>query len=70
MIQLPSVLRSATAVARIAMLAAGLSGAWAAQAANCTDAPVSGRNYYISNKDSGLQLDVWRAAQNAGAPVV
>jgi len=70
MSQLHPVLRSATKVARIAMLAAGLSGAWAAHAANCTDAPVSGRSYYITNKDSGLQLDVSGNSKKVGAPVI
>ena len=73
MIQTPpilSILRSATAAARIAMLAAGLSAASVAQAANCSDAPVSGHIYNIVNKDSGLQLDVAYSSQNIGADVV
>lgn len=56
--------------ARIALVALGLCAAWAANAANCSDAPVSGRAYYIVNKDSGLQLDVFRGSQDAGAAVI
>jgi hypothetical protein len=62
--------KSAASAARMAVLAAGVSFTWAAQAANCTDAPVSGRSYYIVNKDSGLQLDVSGASQNAGASII
>lgn len=57
-------------MARIVMFAAGLSLAWTANAANCTDAPVSGRDYYIVNKDSGLQLDVIHGSRDVGADII
>lgn len=62
--------RRAASAARMAVFAAGLSAGWAAHAANCTDAPVSGRAYYVVNKASGLQLDVGGYAQNTGASVI
>jgi len=61
---------SATAIVRVALVAAGLSAAGAAGAANCTDPPVNGTKYYIVNKDSGLQLDVAQASSNNGASVL
>jgi hypothetical protein len=57
-------------MARVALLAAGMSVGWAAQAANCSDAPVSGRAYYIVNKDTGLQLDVSSGSMNTGASII
>ena len=56
-------------MARLALLAASLS-AGAANAANCTDAPVSGRSYFIVNKSSGLQLDVASFSHQAGGKVI
>jgi len=53
-----------------ALLAIGLSFAGTASAANCSDAPVSGVKYYVVNKDSGLQLDVYQASSADGASVV
>ena len=60
---------SASAV-RLLTLAAGLMATWSANAANCTDAPVSGRSYYIVNKASGLQLDVAYGSTKVGADVI
>ena len=69
---LTGLFRHAAPAARLAVLAAGLSaGATnAAQAANCTDAPVSGRSYFIVNKASGLQLDVAGYSRDPGAKVI
>jgi hypothetical protein len=67
---IPGLAGSAASAARIVLLAAGLSTACAAHAANCSDAPVSGRSYYIVNKNSGLQLDVSGYSMTAGAEVV
>ncbi|MGM9488569.1 RICIN domain-containing protein [Ideonella sp. YS5] len=52
------------------MLAAGLSVAGAASAANCSDPPVSGNKYYVVNKDSGLQMDVGGASTANAATVL
>lgn len=60
----------AASAARLIVLAAGLSAAWSANAGNCTDAPASGRSYYIVNKASGLQLDVAYGSNKAGADVI
>lgn len=60
----------AASAARLLMLAAGLSAAWSANAANCTDAPASGRSYYIVNKASGLQLDVAYGSTKIEADVI
>lgn len=62
--------RNAASAARLIMLAAGLSAVWSANAANCTDAPASGRSYYIVNKASGLQLDVAYGSTKSGADVI
>jgi len=42
----------------------------AAQASNCTDAPVSGRVYNIVNEGSGLYLDVQGASKDDGATLI
>lgn len=65
-----SMSRRAASAVRIAMFAAGLLATWAAHAAHCTDAPASGKSYYIVNRESGLQLDVMSGSQEAGAPVI
>jgi len=66
---LPTTGRGQAALARIAMLTAGLCVAGAASAANCGDPPVSGNKYYVVNKDSGLQVDVQGASKDNGATV-
>jgi hypothetical protein len=60
----------AMTTARVALLAAGLSVAGAAGAANCSDPPVSGNTYYIVNEGSGLQLEVSGWSKADGASVV
>src|SRR4051812_15828492 len=66
---LPKTGRGHAALARIAMLAAGLCVASAASAANCSDPPVNGAKYFVVNKDSGLQLDVQQFSSANGATV-
>ncbi|WP_439389096.1 RICIN domain-containing protein [Ideonella sp. YS5] len=52
------------------MFAASMALTGVAQADNCTDAPVSGGQYYIVNEGSGLQLDVLGWSGKDGASVV
>lgn len=60
----------AATTTRVILVAAGLSAAGAASAANCSEAPVSGQKYYVVNKDTGLQLDVSQASKADGASVL
>lgn len=57
-------------VGPLLVLVAGLASAGLAQAANCSDAPVSGQQYYIVNEGSGLQLDVAGGSSNDGTAVI
>lgn len=68
--RMPTALQRAASAARVTMLAIGLSATGLAQAAHCTDTPVSGKTYYIVNADSGLQLDVAYGRTTAGGDVI
>ena len=59
-----SALRALTGVA------VGGLASFAAHAANCADAPVSGKNYSIVNEASGLALDVLGWSQDDGADII
>lgn len=52
------------------LLAASLMASSSTYALNCSEAPVSGKSYYIVSKSSGLQLDVSGQSQNTGADVL
>lgn len=52
----------------LAVFAASVGAAGVASAANCADAPVSGKKYYLVNEGSGLPLEVsaWSDKDGAG----
>jgi hypothetical protein len=61
--------RSSSALVRhLAVFAASVGVAGVASAANCADAPVSGKKYYLVNEGSGLPLEVsaWSDKDGAG----
>ena len=69
MIGIPrSVGRSLTSVRHAAIAVAGTFISCLAHA-NCTEAPVSGKTYYIVNEGSGLQLDVYGYSSDDGAKI-
>jgi hypothetical protein len=59
-----------TAIRALTGVAIGTLASFAAHAANCADAPVSGKTYSIVNEGSGLALDVLGYSKDDGVDIV